>query len=271
MIMSGQNICGYDDLIRKHYDGVAKSAGDLPTSTMNDVHIRSMETALITDATSSRLEMIDGAASIMDIGCGNGYTLSVLETLFPESTLTGVEYTDSLLEIAQNCFANSRVTVQSGDIRLATSLPEQRCDILLSQRVLINLLNPTDQRAALRNIMNLVKPGGLLIFVECFKTGLENLNQARAEFGLDFISPAHHNLYLEDDFFDVPGLTKREDAPSNAFSTHYYVSRVLHPLFLNVNQCEMTRNSHFVSFFTQALPQAVGDFAPLRFLTFDKQ
>jgi hypothetical protein len=89
------------------------------------------------------------------------------------------------------------------------------------------------------------------------------------------IPPASHNLYLPDDFFEHPLLHKLEletfNVPPNLLSTHYFVSRVLHELALSGTKRKFTRNSHFVRFFSKALPDGVGEYAPLQICTFWKK
>jgi hypothetical protein len=114
--------------------------------------------------------------------------------------------------------------------------------------------------------------GGVLLFIEAFSSSLGRLNEARDEFDLPAIGPAHHNLYLQDDFFNIPTLrTYQSDSFSvrpNFLSTHYFVTRVLHPIF--IEDKPFKRNSEFVKFFTQALRQNVGDYSPLKLLAFER-
>ena len=54
----------------------------------------------------------------------------------------------------------------------------------------------------------------------------------------------------------------------NYLSTHYFVSRVVHELVRPRDGS--IRNTEFVKFLDSALPPAIGDYAPLRFLVFKK-
>ena len=124
---------------------------------------------------------------------------------------------------------------------------------------------------ALRNLINVVHPGGTLLFIEAFSSALAKLNEARAEFELSPIPPAHHNLYLDDDFFEIDELKplgNNQLQPVNFLSTHYFVTRVLHPLHLGDRP--LKRNSEFVRFFSQALKENVGDYSPLKLHMFEK-
>jgi SAM-dependent methyltransferase len=286
MSTEGANQAAYDDTIKEHYDRVARTDKDAATSTMADLYIRETETTFIRDQiheytqrqTARHLEDggyatgpgKDGRFSILDVGCGNGYTLEEMSRAFPDFSFRGIEFNASMREIAATRFAETGVEISEGDVRLPSSLPRERCDILICQRVIINILDPADQRNALANLIELVRPGGLLIFIELFQSGLRNLNGARAEFGLPELPPSHHNLYLQDDFFADRSLAELRSTNPSFLSTHYFVARVLHPAFLGSNQGGFVRNSHFVSFFSRAFPPAIGEYCPLRLLAFTK-
>ncbi|NPA26919.1 MAG: class I SAM-dependent methyltransferase [Chloroflexi bacterium] len=276
----------YDRIIQEHYQRIAAQAGLSPSSTMADQIIRQRETEAIVQFVAAaladrRAHGLSEAPLIMDVGCGNGYTLAVLREAFPEARLVGIEKVDALRALAASRFeGDDQVRILAGDIRDPAFHRGLQPDILISQRVLINLLDPEDQRAALGHLIRAVRPpreagpGGYLLFLESFQKPLENLNEARAEFGMEPIPPAHHNLYLPEDFFDRPELepfaTDTYRPQPNFLSTHYFVSRVLHPVVTRTFQPDapFKRNSHFVRFFSSALPPAVGDYAPLKLYVF---
>jgi SAM-dependent methyltransferase len=283
----------YDALIRAHYDSVAAKCGALPQSTMADEIIRAKETDAILGfvaevATAWRSDFAcNGALArrpngvrdvlVADVGCGNGYTLRCLAERAPEHHYIGIEQNASLRGIAKQQAENASAHVIEGDIRNLRSIAvaARSVDILICQRVLINLLDIKDQKLALKNIVELAKPGAALIFIESFRGGLDNLNAARAEFSLEPVPPAIHNLPLPDNFFDEPDLVEidftKMGFAENALSTHFFVSRVLHEVALKSMGAKFKRNSHFVRFLSTALPDAIGDYAPLRIKTLMKR
>lgn len=267
----------YDKTIEQHYKQVAEEFGLSAASTMADEITRESESKAIVQFVSEALrkrQMGDvlEPAVIMDIGCGNGYTLQRLSESFPEQHFIGIEKSNELRSLAVTRFAaRDNVRVVEGDIRNQDFAEKGSVDILICQRVLINLLNEADQKSALRNAVNVVSPKGTLLFIEAFSSSLAKLNEARAEFELTPIPPAHHNLYLADDFFEIAELKPlRNDQlpPPNFLSTHYFVTRVLHPLYLGNKP--LKRNSEFVRFFSQSLKENVGDYSPLRLYMFEK-
>ena len=274
----------YDKTIQDHYKQVAKEFGLSATSTMADEITRESESQAILQFVSESLRMrqVEGAsepAIIMDVGCGNGYTLQRLSEEYPDQRFIGIEKSDELRALATARFAgHDNVEILEGDIRDRDFAAKASVDILVCQRVLINLLNEEDQKSALSNIIKVVASssathsGGTLLFIESFSSSLAKLNEARAEFELPSISPAHHNLYLADNFFDTAQLkslsTNGQLPPANFLSTHYFVTRVLHPLY--VGNKPPKRNSEFVRFFSEALKENVGDYSPLRLYMFGK-
>lgn len=262
----------YDDTISQHYEKVAADAGLSSSSTMADRIIRAQETEAIESFVG--LTVGDGAARVADVGCGNGYTLGELNARYPGHHYVGIEYTEGLRKLAQERFNRAdNVDVYEGDLRDPKFAAGATFDVLICQRVLINLLEPSDQRQALQNVIASVRPGGYLLFIEAFTTPLAELNEAREELELDPIEPAHHNLYLEDDFFEVDELEPFEHeswsfAP-NHLSTHYFISRAFEPGLTRGRPFK--RNSKVMTFFSSALPQAVGNFAPLQIHAFRRR
>ncbi len=257
-----------DSIIREHYANVARKAGLSSSSTMEDALIRKHETEAITHFVDLTTK---GSGSLADVGCGNGYTLGVLAARHPGLALSGYEYTTELLALTRERFeAGPDVRLHAADVREADFCKGEQFDVVIVQRVLINLLDRASQRDALDNIVSAIRPGGHVLFLECFEEPYADLNEARAELELEPIGPAYHNLCLNEGFFDRPELEPFEHpewhyAP-NHLSTHYFVSRAFEPGLTRGRPFK--RNSQVQRFFSMALPPAVGNFAPLLILPF---
>ena len=265
----------YDQIINEHYQKVAKKDGLSSTSTMADTVTREKETEAILNYLTHFLAegKPDHEPLVLDVGCGNGYTLEVMANHFPGVRFLGVEKSEDLRLLAESRFKGSEtVTILAGDIRDPGFYGGERVDVMICQRVLINLLDHKDQQKALENLVGSVKDGGMLLFFEAFTTALGNLNTAREEFDIPLMEPAHHNLYLPEGFFKHSRLRTYPSAPgldpANFLSTHYFVTRVLHPIFLQDRPFK--RNSEFVKFFSEALKENVGDYAPLKLFAFTR-
>lgn len=264
----------YEKLVMDHYTEVAKEAGESASSTMKSEYIREKETnAICTIIDNYIIKTEKKKLVILDLGCGNGYTLSLLKEKYPQNVYYGVEKNDELRALAQRRLETMGISVIAGDILDDTLSVGDKADIILSQRVIINLLDEADQKRAIGNISNMVLDKGIIIFIECFTEPLKNLNNARKEFDLPPIEPSFHNLYLGEDVLGVldgqfEQLTEIDNLPSNFLSSYYYVSRVLHDVALNGKT--FMRNSHFVRFNMEVVPQAVGDYSPLKLYVYQK-
>ncbi len=267
----------YDSLIKDHYDKVGISSASAASSTMSDLIVRDKETEFILQQVRKVIDSLKKSDdkkshqfSIIDVGCGAGHTLMTLTKTFPECHFIGIEQNDKMRDVATKYLKSLNVNVISGDIRDSSTFPTKKYDLVICQRVLINILNFVDQKKALENLLKLVDTSGRIIFIESLNSGLANLNEARHEFGLDKILPAHHNLYLDDDFFNHPQLHKLNNSHENTLSSHYFVTRVLHPAILKALGIDELRNSEFSSFMSTAIDKSIGEYSPLKFFVYKK-
>lgn len=113
-----------------------------------------------------RLELAR-VGSVLDVGCGVGHWGRVLAAvLAPSARLIGVDreaqWVAKATENAERAGLGSRFSYQQGD---ATALPfaDGTFDMVTCQTVLMHL---PDARAGLREMMRVVKPGGLVLAVE---------------------------------------------------------------------------------------------------------
>ena len=75
----------YDKIIKDHYDSVAEIDKGSASSTMSNNFIRSSETNFIIDQIRlylNKQQLTDNDVSLLDVGCGNGYTLDTLSSIF---------------------------------------------------------------------------------------------------------------------------------------------------------------------------------------------
>ena len=264
----------YEEIVMKHYSQVAASEGNSSLSTMKNEYVRQQETNAITNTIALYLAERKDIITVFDVGCGNGYTLSIIHQQFPELKLIGIEKNRELRHIAQERFCGvDNISIVEGDVLEDMSNRIGTADIVYCQRVVINLLDRNDQEIAYKNIGRLVRDKGLFFCIECMKAPLDNLNQARNEYGLQPIKASFHNLYMDEAVFsnlgnfvkwEKDGLTDK-----NFLSTHYYVNRVLYDLSLQGKEFKM--NSHFVSFFTNAFAPNIGEYSPIQYFCFMKK
>ena len=86
----------YDKKNNQHYDKVAIKQKKSKLSTMEDEYVRDQETDFIINIIKNDKKKLN----ILDIGCGNGYTLAQITRLSKNFLIHGMDNNDSLYEIA---------------------------------------------------------------------------------------------------------------------------------------------------------------------------
>ena len=254
----------YEKIQKKHYDKEAKLKKSSPKMTMGDDYIRSCETKFILDQIKKNKKK---NIQILDIGCGNGYTLKkISKELKKKCDLTGFEPNDLLREIAQKVLKKN-ANISSINIR-DLKFFDKKYDIIICQRIIINIQNYKDQKKALGNIIKLSKNGTTFIIIEAFSSGLNNLNKVREDFKLEKLKPRVHNLYLPDNFFKSKKLNKINTKYENILSSYYLIARVLHPIYCKAFNEKFQFNSKFVNFFKKIFHTTNGNFSQLKFLVY---
>lgn len=245
-----------DIIIKEHYKLQAEQHLDSGFSTMADPIIRQKEVDLIMNFFS--LPVIkSNAKDVLEVGCGNGYTLGLLQDKFSNYNFTGMDFSEDLLKIAnERKLAN--VKFFQGDAR-KLEFADNSFDVVFTERCIINLLTWEEQQQALKEMQRILRKGGYILFMESFSDGYENLNKARVELGLDAIAMPHHNLYFNKETFEPfastlftitdpmeMGAANEVVLNRNFLSTHYFVARVMHPLLTKGDP--FLKNTEFVKF-----------------------
>jgi ubiquinone/menaquinone biosynthesis C-methylase UbiE len=167
---------------------------------------------------------------ILEVGCGNGITAIELAKRY-EVDIIGIDYAEEMISAASDMLAGQnlkgRVSFRTGDVRNMSEW-SKRFDLIYTERVLINLEDWPQQRAAIASITDLLADGGLYVMCEHSQDGLDEINALRERVGLARITPPWHNRYLRDEELggvELPGV-KLEGV--NFFSsTYYFLSRVV--------------------------------------------
>ena len=251
-----------DQIIKEHYKEQAGKHKGLASSTMEDLTTRQKEINLIQNFFRSPA-IKKSSKKILEIGCGNGYTLNLLSPEFSNYSFVGLDFSEDLLAIAKERKLQG-VTFEQGDVR-KLRFEDESFDVVFTERCIINLLNWEEQQQGLNEMHRVLKKGGYLLFIESFSEGYDNLNVARNQMGLDSIPMPHHNLYFERESFETfvskkfnilesndLGADKDHPVHRNFLSSHYFVARVIHPLLTKGDP--NIRNTEFVKFFSFLAP-----------------
>jgi SAM-dependent methyltransferase len=174
---------------------------------------------------------------VIDLGCGNGYTLLSLAPRH-QGEMIGVDFSETLLEGARELLATSEasqlpVRFEQSDVR-ELAYADESFDAAISERCLLNLPSREDQWRTIREAHRLLRPGGTYLMVEGTEDGLMRLNAVRAAVGLPEI-PSISDENFSSLKFDEAELTAQLEGlfsivETRYFSAFYLVSRVLQPL-----------------------------------------
>ncbi|QRR02779.1 class I SAM-dependent methyltransferase [Dyadobacter sandarakinus] len=101
--------------------------------------------------------------ALLDVGCGSGsMTFGMAELTGPSGTVTGIDASEHLIEIARKNFSDhDNVHFEVADIN--SYVPVKLFDVVSAARVLQWLANPHE---VLGKMVSLVKPGGLLTILD---------------------------------------------------------------------------------------------------------
>lgn len=253
----------YKKIVQERYYDEAKKKELSLASTMPDLNTRRLEIENI-------VKYIEDKESCLEIGCGNGAS-SIEISKIRELDLLSTDDNEEMIKLAKKQPINEiKGNIQFQKLNVLDLNYNQKFDTVYSIRCIINLLLWEDQKIALQKMAKAVKQGGKLILLEAFSDGLDELNQARKELGLDIIPSAYHNLHFKKELV-IPYLKEnncdllKED---NFLSSYYFGSRLLYPALAKANKIEMVKNSKIDKFFS-FLP-SYGNFAHIKILEFRK-
>ena len=102
--------------------------------------------------------------TVVDVGCGQGKSFSLLKQRFNPRTLIGIDADQEILEVARAQAQQDGVTVQMmlGN-GAAIALPDNSVDILFCHQTFHHFV---DQENAIAEFYRILKPGGMLLFAE---------------------------------------------------------------------------------------------------------
>jgi len=176
---------------------------------------------------------ISDGQRVLDLGCGSG-TTAIFLAENKSLEITGMDFSPEMVKEAnqerdRRGISPLKLNFAVQDIRKINELLAAQAapyDIVMTERVLINLETWEEQKNAIREIIKLLRPGGVYLMCENLRDGLDNLNKMRARVGLEPITSPWHNRYLEQD--EVSEIDFAELIEYRDFTSVYYLfSRVI--------------------------------------------
>lgn len=208
-----------------------------PYATSRDTQVRELEVAALRSALTS-------PGRVLDVGCGNGFTLLSLGETLEGFDLEGVDFVEKLVQGAIQLREDRRDRLKSAPEficadaieHLRTRNPDS-VDYVITARFLQNMPSAEVQRELIAHVYRILSPGGRFLMCEGSQDGFEALNDVRQAVGLDRI-PATSADNVSAIRFDDAGIETY--AAGLGFSLHsklgfspfFIMARVLHPLLV---------------------------------------
>lgn len=131
---------------------------------------------VLEEALDSLMRLLSGqvpkGSHVLDLGCGQGAALPLLDRLFDPGRLTGVEIDRALIANSREAVARTRCPTEivHGSV-LDLPLPDASVDLALCHQVLHHL---SAQSNALAEFRRVLAPGGILLVAESCRSFIES-------------------------------------------------------------------------------------------------
>lgn len=207
-----------------HWQTQAETIKEEAKVNIIDSYQRKLENAQI-------CKYIKPQMSILEAGCGNGYSTNIFRKR--AKWVDAFDISPEMISRANATYGEVNNHFFLDDI-LHPSHINRVYDVVICIRVLQNLRNLKEQRLALKNLVGFVKKGGLLILVEGFKEGFDEISKLRTKVGLPPITPARINCYSFS--WDLVSVLKGFTTENTFHLGMYdYLTRVYYPMVVGEN------------------------------------
>jgi 2-polyprenyl-3-methyl-5-hydroxy-6-metoxy-1,4-benzoquinol methylase len=115
-------------------------------------------------------DLLKPGARVLDVGCGNGYTAG--QFLHHGCDVTGIDLSESGIEVARRTYANGRFEVLAADDRILENLRAAPFDIVVSTEVIEHLYAP---RPYIAGCFHALRPRGRFVCSTPYHGYLKNL------------------------------------------------------------------------------------------------
>jgi SAM-dependent methyltransferase len=228
----------------------AEEFGETPIATIRDICFRNLEILFYKGILPPRNRMLD-------VGCGNGHgTINLHAT---GSKTVGIDYVPELISIAKSYAFEPMIQKKISEALFQLSPPDIReiqeavtfycCDILklelkdrfdliVGQRLLINLVTHENQMIALQNLRRTCDAGSLLYLTEASEEGHARTDNLRSFFGLAPLEKYWHNFYVKEHLFPEWKMVGWKVAEVLHFDSYFLISKVIYPAAVGEANCE---------------------------------
>lgn len=259
--------------IKTYWDEKAEQYITDPKATTNEYWLRELEIKEITRA----LKNIKRKRTILDVGCGDGYSTIKIWKNFSQSNINiiGTDYSQNMIRNAHLFLKKNKINSSHIQFFVYDLLDlenfRKKFDVVISDRCLINLPSRAMQKRAIGQIAAVLNTKGFYIMVENFIEGHKNMNKLRKKLGLQPIPVRWHNLFFNENFlYNAVSRYFNIIAIKNIGSLFYLITKVVYSKLCQLEKKEVDYNHPIYSIAVE-LEEIAGDFGPLRLVVLQKK
>jgi ubiquinone/menaquinone biosynthesis C-methylase UbiE len=131
------------------------------------------------DLLQERFRSLPIKSSLLDIGCGTGRLIQVIQSKFPGIGIVGIDASKEMIEFANQCYADTNVSFHHDRAEELKTINTHSIDAVTSFSCLHWV---HDQKAAFRAMYRVLKPGGWIGVMFAAETGVDDpIDQAYAQ------------------------------------------------------------------------------------------
>jgi 2-polyprenyl-3-methyl-5-hydroxy-6-metoxy-1,4-benzoquinol methylase len=227
-----------------------------PRANTNDIWLREIEIDYVHQVLQSH-----PCKNVLDFGCANGYSTTRLARSNPQCRFTGIDINPDMISVAQT-FPQQDSTLNLAFMKLDVleDALTEKYDLIYAIRVFQNIESLAMQKRVLDKLLDLLQPGGLLLYIESYLDGYTRLNTDRVKMGLTPL-PIHPHLTLLTEEFDNHVSRKMALIKRDSLSSSYYlITRLLYSYIAQTNNEPIDYN-HAIHQVAAMVPQ-IGDYGP---------
>lgn len=221
------------DFIKEYWENQASTFKDSFKASWGDNFMLALEAETIG-------RNITKNATILDVGCGNGYSIFQQLKKHQVKSIVGIDFSENMIahanitKRAQKLGDN--VNFETGDIR-CLRFDDNSFNVVYTTRVIINLPNWQEQRQAVSECLRVAKPGGKVIISEAFWEPLILLNSLRTLKQLPPLVEPDFNRYIKKQRLEEYLKERKIKYEIDDFSSIYYLgSRFLRELVTDISK-----------------------------------
>lgn len=220
------------NVIKQHWE-------DMDTVSLKDKNLQYLERKTIIEFIQRTNKKV-----LKDIGCGDGSdTIHFADQV---EKVYAYDYSSAMLTKAKKTL-NDTNNVSLDHLDILQDSIDQKSDIAITKRMLINLGNFENQKNAIEKIYNSLEDNGYYIMLETSTNGLSNLNDLRKKLDLEEIPEPFHNTLFEletlkaflEEYFIIEDI--------KYFSTYFFLTRVYNVTLNEDNIFKFDENAKLIT------------------------